>query len=62
VFVMHMPKGVVEFKPSERGLHYIDMSKEGDSVRHMLVNIETNDKMTSSDEEFVMVNTMRGNF
>jgi hypothetical protein len=29
VFVVHMPKGVVEFKPSERGLHYIYVSKEG---------------------------------
>ncbi len=38
------------------------MSKKGDSVHHMLVNIETNGKMTSSDEEFVMMNTMRGNF
>ncbi len=31
-------------------------------VRHMLVNIETDDKTTSSDEQFMMVNTMRGNF
>jgi hypothetical protein len=28
----------------------------------MLVNIETNNKTTSSDEQFVMVNTARGNF
>ncbi len=62
VFVVHTPKGVVEFKPSDRGLHYIDISKEGDLVRHMLVHIETNDKTTSSDEGFVMVNTVRGNF
>jgi hypothetical protein len=62
VFVMHTPKGMVEFKPSERGLHYTDVSKEGDLVRHTLVNIETNNEMTSSDEEFVMVNTVRGNF
>jgi hypothetical protein len=26
VFVVHTPKGVVEFKPSEKGLHYIDVS------------------------------------
>jgi hypothetical protein len=62
VFVVHTPKSMVEFKLSEKGLHYIDMSKERDSVRHMLVNIETDNKMTSSDEQFVMVNTMRGNF
>ncbi len=62
VFVVHTPKGMVEFKPSENRLHYIDVSKEGDLVRHMLVNIETDDKTTSSDEGFVMVNTVRGNF
>jgi hypothetical protein len=56
------PRSEVEFKPSERGLHYIDMSKEGDSVRHMLVIVETDDETTSSDEEFVMVNTVKGNF
>jgi hypothetical protein len=62
VFIVHTSKGVVEFKPSERGLHFIDVSKEGDLVHHMLVHIETNNKTTSSDEGFVMVNTMRGNF
>jgi hypothetical protein len=62
VFVVHTPKGMVEFKPSEKGLHYIDVSKEGDSVRHMLVNIETDNETTSSDEQFVMVNTVTGNF
>ncbi len=59
---MHTPKGMVEFKPSERELHYIDVSKKGDSVCHMLVNVEMNNKTTSSDEEFMMVNTVRGNF
>ncbi len=43
---------MVEFKPSEKGLHFIDVCKEGDLVRHMLVNIETDDKTTSSDEQF----------
>jgi hypothetical protein len=63
VFVVHSPKGVVEFKPSEQGLHYIDVSKEGDPVRHMLVHIETNNKTTTSSEDgFVMVNTVRANF
>jgi hypothetical protein len=62
VFVVHTPKGVVEFKPSERGIHYIDVTKEGDLVHHMLVHIETDNKRTSSDEGFVMVNTVRGNF
>ncbi len=62
MFVVHMPKGVVKFKPGEKGLHYVDVSKEGGSVRHMLVNIETDDKMTRQDEGFVMVNTVGGNF
>jgi hypothetical protein len=62
VFVVHKPNGVVEFKPSEKGLYYIDKSKEGDSVRHMLVNIEADNEMASSDEQFMMVNTLRDNF
>jgi hypothetical protein len=63
VFVVYMLKGVVEFKPSEHGLYYIDVSKEGDSVRHMLVYVEThNETTTSLDEGFVMVNTVRANF
>ncbi len=39
VFTMCTPKGVVEFKLSEQGLHCIDVSKEGDSVQHMLVHM-----------------------
>ncbi len=62
MFIVHTPKGVVEFKPSERGLLYVYMSKEGDSVLHMLVHIETSNKKTSSDEGLVMVNPVRGNF
>jgi hypothetical protein len=63
VLVVHTPKGVIEFKPSEQGLHYIDVSKEGDLVRHMLVHVETDNKTTtSSDKGFVMVNTVRANF
>jgi hypothetical protein len=37
VFQVHTPDGVVEFKPSKRGLHYLDMAEHGDSVQHMLV-------------------------
>jgi hypothetical protein len=37
VFKVHTNDGVVEFKPSERGLHYVDMSVDGDVVQHMLV-------------------------
>ncbi len=63
VFIVHTPKGMVEFKPSEQWLHYIDVSKEGDLVRHMLVHTETDNKTTtSSDKGFVMVNTVRANF
>ena len=28
VFQVHTPDGVVEFKPSKRGLHYLNVSKE----------------------------------
>ncbi len=60
---MHTPKGVVEFKPNEQVLHYIEVSKEGDLVQHMLVHIETDNKTrTSSDKGFVMVKTARANF
>ncbi len=37
VFKVHTKNGVVEFKPTERGLHYVDMSVEGDVIQHMLV-------------------------
>ncbi len=62
MFVVHTPKGMVEFKLSEQGLYYIDVSKEGDLVRHMLVHVETDNKMTtSSDKGFLIVSTMRAN-
>ena len=32
VFKVHTKDGVVEFKPSKRGLHYVDVSVEGDVV------------------------------
>jgi hypothetical protein len=62
MFIVHTPKVVVEFKPSEQGLHYIGMFKEGYLMRHMLVHIGTDNKTTtSSDKGFVMVNTVRAN-
>jgi hypothetical protein len=63
VFIVHTTKGMVEFKPSEQGLHYIDVSKEADLVQHMLVHTVTDNKTTtSSDIGFMMVNTVRANF
>jgi hypothetical protein len=38
VFQVHTPGGVVEFKSSPRGLHYLDLADEGSKVRYMLVN------------------------
>ncbi len=38
VFKVHTKEGVVEFKPSEKGLHYHDTSKEDSNIKHMLVN------------------------
>ncbi len=38
VFKVHTKEGVVEFKPSEKGLHYHDTSKEDSNIKQMLVN------------------------
>ncbi len=38
VFKVHTKEGVVEFKLSEKGLHYHDTSKEDSNINHMLVN------------------------
>jgi hypothetical protein len=37
VFQVYTQNGVVEFKPSKCGMHYLDMAEHGDSVQHMLV-------------------------
>jgi hypothetical protein len=57
---------VVEFKPSERGLHYVDVSVEGDVVQHMLVTTgmskgEDDKEIESVTKEYMMVTTVRGN-
>jgi hypothetical protein len=66
VFKMHTKDGVVEFKPSEQGLHYVDMSVEGDVVQHMLVTAdmpkEKDDKeIKSANKECMMVTTVLRN-
>jgi hypothetical protein len=38
VFKVHTKDGIVEFKPSEKGLHYHDTSKDGSNFECMLVN------------------------
>ncbi len=38
VFKVHTKEGVVEFKPSEKGLHYHDTSEEDSNINNMLVN------------------------
>ena len=38
VFKVHNKEGVVEFKLSEKGLHYHDTFKEDSNINHMLVN------------------------
>jgi hypothetical protein len=57
---------VVEFKPSERGLHYVDVSVEGDVVQHMLVTADMSEEEYDKEAESVtkecmMVTTVRGN-
>jgi hypothetical protein len=44
VFKVHTKDGVVEFKPSERGLHYVDVSAEMDVVQHMLVTADISEE------------------
>ncbi len=38
VFKVHTKEGVLEFKPSEKELHYHDTSKEESDINYMLVN------------------------
>jgi hypothetical protein len=38
VFQVHTKEGIVEFKPSARGLHYHDVSDENRNIEMMLVN------------------------
>ena len=38
VFKVHTKEGIVEFKPSEKGLHYHDTSEDGSNFECMLVN------------------------
>ena len=66
VFKVHTKNGVVEFKPTERGLHYVAMSVEGDVVQHMLVTADVSkekdeEEIESANEECMMVTTVRGN-
>ncbi len=66
VFKVHTPNRVVEFKPSERGLHYVDMSLEGDIIQHMFVTAdmpeeEDDEEVENATEEYVMINTVQGN-
>jgi hypothetical protein len=45
VFQVHTPDGIVVFKPSKCGLHYLDMAEHGDSVQHILVTATGDQKM-----------------
>jgi hypothetical protein len=38
VFQVHTEEGIVEFKPSNQGLHYHDVSDENSNIEMMLVN------------------------
>jgi hypothetical protein len=70
VFQVHMPKGVVEFRPSEQRLHYLDMNEHGETLHHMLVTAyhdEMNgsaeeDSTDDGDDNVMMVSTVRNNF
>ena len=78
VFKVHTPNGVVEFMPTPRGLHYIDVGRSGESVHHMLItntgmgdeeeeedggdDTDANSEDQEEKDDFVMVNTVRKNF
>ncbi len=62
----------MEFKPSAKGLHYVDVSAD-EPARHMLVTDGMTDHKDNEEEEgketeenksneYVLVNTVRGNF
>ncbi len=38
VFQVHTEEGIVEFKPSDQGLHYHDVSDKNSNIEMMLVN------------------------
>jgi hypothetical protein len=64
VFKVHTKDGVVEFKPSECGLHYVDVSVDVDVVQHMLVTAnmskrKDNKEIESANKECMMVTTVR---
>jgi hypothetical protein len=55
VLMVHTPNGVVEFKPSARGLHYVDMSAD-ETFQHMLMmdgmtNHEDNEEEEEEESE-----------
>ena len=53
MFKVHTKDGVVEFKLSERGLHYVDVSVEGDVVQHMLVTADISEEEYDKEVESV---------
>jgi len=66
VFKVHTKDGVVEFKPSECGLHYVDVTLEGDVVQHMLVTADISEEeydkeAESVTKECIMVTMVWGN-
>ncbi len=66
MFKVHTLNRVVEFKPSEQGLHYVDMSLKGDIIQHMFVTAdmpeeEDDEEVENATKEYVMINTVRGN-
>ncbi len=48
VFKVHTQNGVVEFKPSEKGLYYVDVSID-ETIQHMLVI--TNEMLAEEDDK-----------
>jgi len=62
VFKVHTPKGVVEFIPTSKGLHYVDLSTTPEAA-YMLVNASSDDEEEQEHEDHNLhVTTVRDNF
>ena len=68
VFQVHTPDGVVEFKPSKRGLHFLDVLEEDTHLEYMLMHTSGRRRDGRQEEEkerwkeIMIVNTVRKNF
>jgi hypothetical protein len=53
VFKVHTPNRVVEFKWSEHGLHYVDMSLDRDIIQHIFVTADMPEEEDDKEVDFL---------